>query len=299
MKIPILGQRVLFPTLRWQAYLAHAAVSPVSLPVQQAVSDYLALLAQDGAAAVGEILLQRQRLRVRLAELLGVAAERIGLDFGHHLRYQRRGPCSWNRGDSVILLRGEFPTNVTPWQRAAEGFDLGVAWLEADHFFDARGLEELEVLLRRGARLLAVSTIGSRARTAMPLQDIVELCHRYDCRVCVDDIQAAGIIPVNLVGVDFWAGGAHKWLMGLEGVGYLYVSPQAQGELSPRQAGWLSHLNPVRFLFEGGQLRYDRGLQPGPAFLEMGTWSGVGGAALLASLEHPAGVGDSHHLGTR
>jgi selenocysteine lyase/cysteine desulfurase len=73
--------------------------------------------------------------------------------------------------------------------------------------------------------------------------------------------------------------------MALEGAGFLYVKPACARRLVPRTAGWLSHEEGLRFLFEGpGMLRYDRPIRPEIQFMEGTSSNGVGFAALEAAL---------------
>ena len=54
----------------------------------------------------------------------------------------------------------------------------------------------------------------------------------------------------------------------------------------PRIAGWLSHEQGLRFLFEGeGHLRYDRPIRRRADWLEIGAQNAVGFAALEASVD--------------
>ena len=281
-----LGSRALFPALKYPFYLAHAAVSPLSLRVQAAVSAHMQCIAERGAGAVEAILAQRERLRELLGRLFGVSAGRIALTSGTTMSITAVAQCfPWQPGDRLLLLRGEFPTNVTPWQRAAQRFDLDIEWMQAEDFRGPRGLEILEQHLRKGLRLMAVSAVSFQTGLRLPLKSIADLCHAHGAQLSVDAIQAAGIVPLDApgLGVDFLMGGSHKWLMSVEGTGYLYVAPGI--ELRPELAGWLSHQEPIRFLLEKNQLRYDRDFLPTPRFLEMGTMNSLGGAALEASLE--------------
>ena len=54
------------------------------------------------------------------------------------------------RGDRLVLFEGEFPANVTPWQRAAALFDLTPRFVPVARFAasDAEGLAALESELR-------------------------------------------------------------------------------------------------------------------------------------------------------
>jgi selenocysteine lyase/cysteine desulfurase len=117
-------------------------------------------------------------------------------------------------------------------------------------------------------------------------------CAAAGAEIFVDAVQAAGVVPLDVRGVDYLAGGAHKWLTGTGGAGYLYVRPERVGSLVPRTAGWLSHEDPARFLVEGpGQLRHDRPIRSRADFLEAGSASDLSRAALLAALEILLGLG--------
>ena len=103
----------------------------------------------------------------------------------------------------------------------------------------------------------------------------------------MDGIQACGAVPLNMkeLELDYMAVGGHKWLMGLEGAGFLYVQPEKAPLLHHHTAGWISHEDPFRFLTEGaGHLDYGRPLRTTADQFEGGTLSAVGFAALGASV---------------
>jgi selenocysteine lyase/cysteine desulfurase len=80
--------------------------------------------------------------------------------------------------------------------------------------------------------------------------------------------------------------GAHKWLMGIEGAGFLYASERAARALERRTPGWLSHEDALRFLLDGpGELRYDRVLKSELQYLEGSSLSNVSYGALDAAVE--------------
>jgi len=88
------------------------------------------------------------------------------------------------------------------------------------------------------------------------------------------------------LGIDYLAGGAHKWLMGVEGAAFLYVQPELAKRLRPVTAGWLSHEEPEGFLRLGpGHLRYDRPLKSSAQVFECSSLNLLGFAALAASLQ--------------
>jgi len=292
-----LGDRGAFPTLEADAYLAHAAIAPVAAPVRDAVLGVLDDYARRGMGAWARWRDDREALRGELAELLGVEAPRIGLTQSTSAGLLAFAQCfPWRAGDGVVLFEGEFPANVTPWLLAAQEHGLRVRWLRAGDFAPGGpGLARLEAVVAGGdVRLVAVSAVQFQTGLAMPLQAIGEVCRARGVTLAVDAIQAAGVVPLDLraLPIDLLAGGAHKWLMGVEGAGYVYVSEDLARHLRPRVAGWLSHVDGIGFLFEGeGRLRYDRPLREAPAVLELGSQSVAGFAALRAGLAMIRGLG--------
>jgi selenocysteine lyase/cysteine desulfurase len=123
---------------------------------------------------------------------------------------------------------------------------------------------------------------------------MAKLCHAAGAELFVDGIQAAGAVPLDLraEGVDYFAAGSHKWLMGMEGAGFLYVAPTKIAALRPNLASWLSHPDPVRFLFDGaGHLRYDRPIRARADFVELGVMGSLSYAALHAAIAPLADLG--------
>jgi selenocysteine lyase/cysteine desulfurase len=287
---PKLGDRSLFPHLEARAYLNHGGISPASEAVRLAVHALVDDYTRRGSSAFVTWLEQRQRLKAKLAALVGARPGDLALAPNTTRGITDVALCfPWRAGDRVVLFEGEFPSNVTPWQRAAALFGLEVVFQRAAAFLDDEGgaLERLDDELRRGARLVAVSAVEFQTGLRMPLAAMASLCHARGAELFVDGVQACGAVPLDVVstGIDYLACGSHKWLMGLEGAGFLYVAPERASTLRPFVAGWLSHEGALRFLFEGpGHLRYDRPLRSSADVFEGGNVNAAGCAALDASV---------------
>ncbi|MBO85067.1 MAG: cysteine desulfurase [Deltaproteobacteria bacterium] len=293
--IPQLGSRALFPTLRASVYANHAAVSPASTLVQHAVRAFLEDSACLGLGAVMPWIGQRDRLKQRLATLVGAEARDLALTAGTSsgiLNVAMGHP--WRAGDGIVLVRGEFPANVTPWLHAARLFDLHVHWVDVAAFESTSGdgLAQVEAALNAGARLVAVSAVQFQTGFRMPIEALGALCRKHQAAIFVDAIQACGATPIDVSAVDYLACGGHKWLMGLEGVGFLYVAPHRVKQLRPHLTSWLSHQDGMEFLFAGpGHLRYDRPIRQSADMFE----ASAPQVALFAALE--AGIATVQAIG--
>jgi cysteine desulfurase/selenocysteine lyase len=293
---PKLGERALFPDLEGTAYLAHAAISPLSSPVRERIAEVAADYGRGGMAGFVRWAPHLRQVRQDLASMISADPGEIAfvanttqgvIDIAFGL--------PWRKGDRVVLFDGEFPANVTPWQQAAEQFGLELCWLSLDPFQRSldEGLAELERSLARGIRVVAVSAVQYKTGLRMPLAEMAALCHKYDAEIFVDAIQALGATPLDVsCGIDYLSSGSHKHLMGPEGAGFLYVAERCAATLRPRLAGWLGHEEPAAFLMgDEPKLNYDNPLKSGAQAFETGTSNVIGLAALGASVELLSQIG--------
>jgi cysteine desulfurase/selenocysteine lyase len=291
MMSPRLGDRSLFPDLEARAYLAHAAISPPSRHVQAAVAECLGLYARRGSDAFMAQLQHKAEVRARAARLLGCEARQVAfVQSTSAAATLIARSIRFAAGERVVVFDGEFPANVTPWRLLAEEQGLLLVTLPVAAFLrsDDEGLALLRAELERGVRLVAVSAVQFQTGLRMPVDALAQLCHAYGAELFVDAIQALGVVPTNVSAsqVDYLTAGGHKFLMGLEGAGLLYIADRALAQLSLGMAGWTGHEDGFRFLSEGaGHLRYDRPIVRTASFVEQGALSMVGIHALGASLE--------------
>lgn len=292
-----LGSRALFPDLQSVAYLNHAAISPPSRLVVEEVQKVLSDYSQHGVQAFLRWEEQRNTLRRDFARLVGATTPEIGFVSNTSAGVTHIAlSFPWRRGDRVLLFRGEFPANVTPWQRAAELFQLELRFLDASDFETDAGLELLRAELVAGVRMVAVSAVQFQTGLRMPVRRIGALCHELGAQLFVDAIQACGAVPLHVRddNIDYLATGSHKWLMGVEGAGLVFVRHEHQPTLRPYTAGWLSHTHATDFLFHGaGHLRTDRALRQDAAVFEGGTQSVLALAALGVTVPLLCEIGPS------
>jgi len=284
-----LGKRTLFSKLEGQAYLAHAAISPLSDPVVERIVEVASDYSRGGMTGFVRWAPRLKHVRQQLASLLSASPDELAF-----VANTSQGVIDvafgipWTPGDRVVLFEGEFPANVTPWQQAARTFGLELVWasLEPFHRSADEGLGELKRMLEGGARIVAVSAVQYKTGLRMPIEQIASLAREYGAEVFVDAIQALGATPIDVrTGIDYLSAGSHKHLMGAEGAGLLYVAERCAARLEPRLAGWLGHEDPVAFLVgDEPQLRHDTPLQRGARALETGTSNVIGIVALGVSV---------------
>jgi selenocysteine lyase/cysteine desulfurase len=291
VKTPQLGDRGLFPDLQVLAYLNHAAISPLSRPVREAAERAIADLARAGSVAFPERLIERQQLREDLAQLMHANSHEIALVPSTLYGLAALATSlPWRRGARVIAFEGEYPTNVSVWQQACLQRGLTLTMLPASDFSrpDGPDFSALERELRHGdVQLCAASAVQFQSGLRMPLQHMAALCHAHGAELAVDAVQALGSVPfdVRALDVDYAAAGSHKWLMGSDGAGVLFIKAEHMPQLSPAFAGAFSHVDAELLFVQPGQLRYDRPLRNEARVFEGGMLSSISVSALAASLQ--------------
>jgi selenocysteine lyase/cysteine desulfurase len=144
----------------------------------------------------------------------------------------------WRPGDNVVGAALEFPTNVYPWMvLASRGVEYRMT-PERDGRIDP---EELLSLIDDRTRMLVLSWVQYASGFRSDLARLGEACRERGVLFVVDVIQGLGALALDVEAahVDVAAGSCHKWLLGPEGIGLLYVSDRVIDRLRPARAGRL------------------------------------------------------------
>jgi selenocysteine lyase/cysteine desulfurase len=180
----------------------------------------------------------------------------------------------WTRGDRVVAFKEEFPANYYPWLRLEpQGVEL--TWLS---IYDS--LETIAEAVK-GARLLAISYVNYLSGHRVDIRAIGETCRQYGCFYFVDAIQGMGAFPLDVekCHIDALAADGHKWMLGPEGNGVLYVRKKWLDAIEPVEFGWTNPANYADYSSRDMTLRSDAGRY------ECGTLNTIGCFGHRASLE--------------
>ena len=225
------------------AYLNHAGVAPLSLPALAAMVASAEDAALRGSLAVDAADERREEIRAEAAALMGVPVEGVAFvkNTTEALGFVANG-LSWSPGDRVLVPGHEFPSTILPWLALA---DLGVLVERLAPVNDAGEvpIEAYEDAFGAGpVRLVALSWVQFGRGWRTDLAALGALCREHGALLCADVIQGLGAIPADLAawGVDFAMADAHKWLLGPEGAGLLYVAENRLGSLRVLEPGWNS-----------------------------------------------------------
>lgn len=220
-------------------YLNHAGVAPWPRRTKQAIVRFAEENARCGAVNYAAWLETEKRLRFKLQLLLNApSCDDIALvkNTSEAISFVAYG-LPWRAGDNIVSCLEEFPSNRIPWESLK---NQGVSLRLADFNRVKTPEEALFSLVDRRTRLIAVSSVQYGSGLALNLEHIGDFCRRRGILLCVDAIQSLGAVRADVQSwqADFVMADGHKWLLGPEGLGVFYTTPQARDRLKLYEYGW-------------------------------------------------------------
>ncbi|HZT32662.1 MAG TPA: aminotransferase class V-fold PLP-dependent enzyme [Bryobacteraceae bacterium] len=258
-----------FPRARDVAYLDTAAEG---LPPEDAAAALAEYFSDKASGSPGRP--QHYRAEVEAVEaaagLLGAAPRHVALlsscSEGLNLL---ANSIAWRPGDEVLIDDLEFSSNVVAWLRLRhQGVRVHVIASE-DGILRC---ESFTSRLSASTRVVSISQVSYKTGTQAPfLAELSRAVHQAGAIFCLDATQALGRVPVSLEGVDYLVASSYKWLLGVHGLGVVYLSPQLEASLTPGAAGWYSVRNIFtadrfeRFTYKDGAARLLTGMPNFPS----------------------------------
>jgi cysteine desulfurase/selenocysteine lyase len=281
-----------FPVLASGAvtYLDSAATSQTPQSVIDAMTayytDYRASVHRGVYAIAAQATEAYEGARVKAAALVGAspgetiftrnASEAINL-VSHSW-----GEANVGEGDLIVLTDMEHHSNLVPWQILAEKTGATIEWVGVDDDGRLR-LDELDALLAREPKLVAVAHASNVLGTVNPVAEITRRAHAAGAVVVVDGSQAVPHMPVDFaaLGADFYAWTAHK-AYGPTGIGVLHGRRALLEAMPPFIAG--GHM--IQKVTKAGSTWADP-----PAKFEAGTSPIAEAVGLGAAIDFIDGIG--------
>lgn len=249
MTIDLAAYRAGFPITERYAFLSHAAVSPLHQRVQAAVQSYLDHATREPFLAVfPQVMAQFAELKQRLARLINARSPDEIVLMPNTAAGINTAAVSLplHPGDNVLVLDGDYPANIYPWQQLA--YRGVLTKVVPQH----QGGLDLDLLVRRidhRTRVIALSSAMFATGFRNDLAAVGRLCRERGIYFVVDAIQTLGAFPLDVqeCHIDMLACGSQKWLLSTPGSGFLYVRHELIRDLVPgrlrRAASSVSGMN--------------------------------------------------------
>ena len=238
------------PVALQYAYLDHAAVGPLPHHSAEQIVTYAEDAATHGDVHWPDWYATAQRTKRILARSLDTSPDRISLipNTSTAISQIAEG-FPWKNQANVVSLDSEFPANERPWSML-DGVELRkVAWNGGENV-----IRRLIETCDSATQLITISWVGYANGYRLDIHRLVDEAEKRGIAVFLDAIQGLGVYAFSLQDcpVHFLAADGHKWMLGPEGIGLLYVREDWSDRIRPVLNGW--H-NPARqFDFKHGDL---------------------------------------------
>lgn len=272
--------RNLFPHIeKGIIYFNHASIGPLTKLVIETVNDFLIERSVTNIKNYNTFLELHKSTKLLLAELFSAEPERFAWaeNIANGINVLAQG-ISWEAGDEIILCDIEFPSNVYPF------LNLKRKGVEVKFVRSKNGIideTEIEAAVTSKTKLISISAVQFTSGYRADLEYIGKICKDKNIIFCVDSIQGAGVVEIDIpkMNIDFLAGSGQKWLMGLQGLGFIYVGKNLQNIIEQSYMGW----NSVESAWE--LLNYDTKLKENADRYQTGTVNVLGIAVLNTNLK--------------
>jgi len=233
--------RELFPHIkRGKIYFNHAATGPFSKNVLSMVNEYMLQRSETNIDNFPELIKVAGETKNYLCQMLNCTSDRIAFvdNTSNGLNIIAQG-IEWKKGDSIILNDIEFPSNVYPFM------NLEKDGVEVEFVKSKDGIVSADDIInsiKPSTKLISISHVQFLTGYKADLEKIGNVCREKEIILSVDAIQGLGAFTLDVEKnkIDFISCGTAKWLLGMQGLAYIYVSEKLQSTLQPKYVGWLS-----------------------------------------------------------
>jgi len=259
--------RNIFPYLKNDTiYFNHAATGPFSSLVTIRLNNLLKEKSESNIDDYESFVNVAVETKNILSELIHCNADRIAfLDNTSNGLNVLANSINWKKGDRILLNDVEFPANIYPFLNLKR-FGVEIDFVKSENGFVTA--EQIIDDVKPGTKLISVSYVQFLSGYKIDLDKIGNYCREKNIIFCVDGIQGIGALQIDVEKskIDFLSCGTQKWLLGMQGLAFIYIDEELQKKMIPVNIGWLSVENAWNLLdynlelkksadvFEGGTL---------------------------------------------
>lgn len=222
-----------FPLQKERTYFNNGTFGPSPLPVLDAIKN--SLLETNTSGEYGHTT----EARKELAAFVGAKVGEISLT---HNTTEGINIVCWGlplkAGDEVVISLHEHVGNALPWLNKAKLDGIVLKPIMPGKTADET-LNLIEKAITSKTRVLALPHITCTTGQVFPLDGIASLAKKHKLFTAIDGAHGPGTIDLNLPesGIDFYSSSCHKWMLGPNGTGFLYIKEDQLDTLQAYHVG--------------------------------------------------------------
>ena len=155
------------------------------------------------------------------------------------------------KGDKIILISEQFPSNVYTWRRLAQDTGAEIITIDAPNAKAGRGKlwnEQLLEAIDEQTKVVAMPHVHWADGTVYDLKSVRERTREVGAKLIIDGTQSVGAYPFSIedFDVDALICGGYKWLLGPYSMGLAYFG-QSFDEGTPLEENWINRIDSDNF----------------------------------------------------
>ncbi|REG82792.1 aminotransferase class V-fold PLP-dependent enzyme [Algoriphagus antarcticus] len=256
-----------FPLTDSRVYLNNGTFGPSPNVVLEALQN--SFIETNTSGEYGHIEPEREKL----AAFVGIKTSEISLT---HNTTEGINIMTWGlpltAGDEVIITLQEHAGNALPWLNRAKLHGIILKPFEPKAT-QAENMDLIKSLVTPKTKVIAIPHVTCTTGLVFPIKEISAFARDKGIFTAIDGAHGAGTFDLNLkeLGCDLYASSYHKWVLGPNGTGFLYVREEILDQVQVYQVGaysdlgWDLYQNPPEFNgYVPTAHRYDYGSQSLP-----------------------------------
>jgi cysteine desulfurase/selenocysteine lyase len=235
--------RRLFPIAREWNYQNHAYVSPLPLPVREAMNDFHVQHESNGSIFYPKWFQDVEKSRGVIGKLTNSSSNEIAFfDSTSHALSTVAQMIPLKKGDEVLLTDLEFPSNTFPWLNLRRK-GIRINWCRSRN--GILNSTDIESMISSRTKVISISSVCYYNGFALDLQSIAEVARKRGLILVVDAMQSLGALRIDVrkIDPDFLTSNSYKWLLGPFGIAFLHCRRDWIKKLQPPCVGWYSVKN--------------------------------------------------------
>lgn len=170
------------------------------------------------------------------------------------------------KGDNILLIAEEFPSNVLPWKRVAQ--ERGANLITVPTPEDGNWTRAIIDYIDENIKVVALSTCHWTNGAYIDLLSIRQACNQTGSIMVIDATQTLGAMPFSIEQIkpDFLVAAGYKWLLCPYGFSIMYVSERWR-DSRPLEETWLARENAEDF---ASLVNYSDQYMPGARRFDVG-----------------------------
>lgn len=173
-------------------------------------------------------------------------------------------------GQEIIVVEGQFPSNVYPWKREADakGAHLKIVSAPDSSQRGENWNERILDAINENTAAVALGNIHWADGTKFDLLEIRKKTNEFGAWLVIDGTQSVGAMPINIdvLKPEALVCGGYKWLLGPYSLGMAYFSPVLDNGI-PLEENWINRYGSEDFStlvnyqdnYQSGASRYSVG----------------------------------------